>query len=692
MASRPPPLSLQGVSAAGLRKFFQELMDEFVDRDTDKLRALTTADTCNTVVLPRTKEKQCAFLELMDPEHIGTATVFVSHAWRYKIADVLATMVEFAEEEKRHGRPEPYFWFDLFMNNQNIAADLPQDWWSTTFKESIAAIGKVLLVLTPWSNPIPLTRAWCLWEIFCGISQEGVELAIRLPQHQHNALGQALLDDADAITNMLVEVQAGKAEAWKPEDKEMIFQAINSTVGFTQLNKAVKDQMRAWCLRVAQTFVTDMERKGATDTDSYALMCSRVGSVMTSFGASEAAIPLHETDLRVTLARHGPKHAGVGVAYNNLGTAHSGSGNLDKAAECFKKALAFDLAVHGHNHESTGITLNNLGNTLMQKGNYDEAIRYYAQSASMLASLSDSRARKHLAQALNNISQAYSKKGEYAQAIDFSHRVLQIRRATLGEQHPDVAASYVSLGTFYDAKADYDQALVYLHKALDIFSTILGASHPHTGSAFTQLGNTLVSKGQLLEAIKMYAAALQIHRKTRGEDDLSTAMCYNNIGTTLVKMGDPTRALEYFTNAVHIKERVLGTEHPETASSYFNLGSLCFQQGSVARAREHFNRALRIQQRALGEDHPSTAMTLDNLALVAAQRGDLAAAIAHTRRALHTYTRCMGSAHPYTQRAQRNLAEFAAMAQRAQGFGSQSSATVTATQNLLLRFLCAVAK
>ena len=55
--------------------------------------------------------------------------------------------------------------FDLFVNNQNIAAELPHTWWSTTFRDSIKHIGCVLLVMAPWSNPIPLTRAWCLYEV-----------------------------------------------------------------------------------------------------------------------------------------------------------------------------------------------------------------------------------------------------------------------------------------------------------------------------------------------------------------------------------------------------------------------------------------------------------------------------------------------------------------------------------------------
>jgi hypothetical protein len=45
-------------------------------------------------------------------------------------------------------------------NNQHQATSHPFEWWCTTFRESIKAIGSVLLVMTPWDNPIPLTRVW----------------------------------------------------------------------------------------------------------------------------------------------------------------------------------------------------------------------------------------------------------------------------------------------------------------------------------------------------------------------------------------------------------------------------------------------------------------------------------------------------------------------------------------------------
>ena len=83
-------------------------------------------------------------------------------------------------EQHAKEHPGAYFWFDLYINNQHGTESVPQEWWSTTFKQSIKSIGSVLLVMSPWNNPTPLTRAWCLWEIMCALDQPDVTLVAKV--------------------------------------------------------------------------------------------------------------------------------------------------------------------------------------------------------------------------------------------------------------------------------------------------------------------------------------------------------------------------------------------------------------------------------------------------------------------------------------------------------------------------------
>jgi hypothetical protein len=48
-------------------------------------------------------------------------------------------------------------------------------------------MGRLVMVLTPWTNPVTLTRAWCILELFaCCNSRSRFELAI--PPEQYHAI------------------------------------------------------------------------------------------------------------------------------------------------------------------------------------------------------------------------------------------------------------------------------------------------------------------------------------------------------------------------------------------------------------------------------------------------------------------------------------------------------------------------
>ena len=80
----------------------------------------------------------------------------------------------------------------MFVANQHRVATLPQEWLSGAFRQSVVDIGRTVLVLQPWHAPVPLTRSWCLWEIFSALDG-GAELQIALSPAQREAFQEALV-------------------------------------------------------------------------------------------------------------------------------------------------------------------------------------------------------------------------------------------------------------------------------------------------------------------------------------------------------------------------------------------------------------------------------------------------------------------------------------------------------------------
>jgi hypothetical protein len=69
---------------------------------------------------------------------------------------------------------------------------MPHAWWTRTFRRSVKQIGRTVLVLQPWHEPLPLKRSWCLWEIFCTLDG-GAELEVVLTPAQRRAFQAGLV-------------------------------------------------------------------------------------------------------------------------------------------------------------------------------------------------------------------------------------------------------------------------------------------------------------------------------------------------------------------------------------------------------------------------------------------------------------------------------------------------------------------
>lgn len=167
-ATSPPSLPADfpafGVTSSFLRHVLSQCSEDW-----------TTTDVSMKFVMPATLETKASFAELVmnQSDHdlktveghpsFGTPTVFVSHAWRYSFKTLVTCISEYDQGQSTKEDAGPsYFWVDVFAVNQHVAPSHPHEWWSTTFQEAIRCFGRTLLVLEPWHDPVPLTRAWCL--------------------------------------------------------------------------------------------------------------------------------------------------------------------------------------------------------------------------------------------------------------------------------------------------------------------------------------------------------------------------------------------------------------------------------------------------------------------------------------------------------------------------------------------------
>ena len=93
-------------------------------------------------------------------QHVGNATWFISHTWSNAFADTLDAVLRYFE--RREDAASAKVWIDVMATSQHASAgpSKPSSFWMGTFKDSIARIGGLLLVVDTWDNPTVLQRAW----------------------------------------------------------------------------------------------------------------------------------------------------------------------------------------------------------------------------------------------------------------------------------------------------------------------------------------------------------------------------------------------------------------------------------------------------------------------------------------------------------------------------------------------------
>jgi len=125
---------------------------------------LSTDDVKRRIILAATGHTRTAYatqLLAAGSPHVAPATAFISHAYDDEFLGVLDAV---AALEAREGT-SAFYYFDLLVVNQHgQGAVVPFEVLRDEFGRSVRAIGRTLLVLR-WANPIPLQRAWCVFEM-----------------------------------------------------------------------------------------------------------------------------------------------------------------------------------------------------------------------------------------------------------------------------------------------------------------------------------------------------------------------------------------------------------------------------------------------------------------------------------------------------------------------------------------------
>jgi hypothetical protein len=178
--------------------------------------------------------------------------------------------------------------------------------------------------------------------------------------------------------------------------------------------------------------------------------------------------------------------------------------------------------------------------------------------------------------------------GEAARAFETA---LAIRERALGRDHPDVGAVLANM-TLNDLwQADYDAALVHIRRAVAIAERAYGRRHPIYGRWRCREAGVLIELGHHRDALPVTRDGLAALVATIGSEQLDTAYCRRYLASVLHELGRDREARREALDSLAVQDRLLGSGQPYLSETLRLLGKIDLAAHQSARAVATLERA-----------------------------------------------------------------------------------------------------
>lgn len=602
-----------GVKLSYIENHFYELCG-----GKKNLEGLTTAEVCEQYIKPATAEEQLSLCELLHRQNHSDvreqAQVFVSHAWKYEFLNVVCALIShFKGNTSSKGATnsttsdlqvnDPVIWFDLFSNNQHKAVTKPFEFWTNTFKSSIKSLGHTVMVLSPWNNPIPYTRAWCIFEAYA-TADTGAKFEVAMSQGDKD---QFLLDmrrgTTKVINNMLAVIDAEKSECWIADDKERIFQVIRETVGFSTINSMLHKQLRKWVVSIAEEAVRD--------TCNYR-------SVTTY--AERRTTEEESDDEEDTAQAHHHKTR----LLSSLATLYRLQGDFKKAEPIYeaivrsRRRRLLRLQQQEVIEETCRVLEDEVSTPIASASSCSIPDQGSICQEDEDIAGSDANLLSWTIKSIHSLALTYRLQGNFKDAEPLYKEVLELNRKLHGPDHRWTLLSQCSLAFCYKLMGNIAEAQELYEDGLSRQRAIYGDDDPETlnsagclGGVYVILGGAYLEKAQAL-CEECVARRKKLYDSEGKHPDTIASM--NDLANVYKRQGKLELAQSLLEECYHQRMTVIGEWNPRTLVSAHELGVLYEMLDRNEESRLLLSDCWEKRKKSLGESHPSTVYTQCTLA------------------------------------------------------------------------------
>lgn len=300
-----------------------------------------------------------------------------------------------------------------------------------------------------------------------------------------------------------------------------------------------------------------LQRSHLGDTDPLVgETMGRLASTLDALGNYPAADSAYQEALRIFEAAHGREHASVASALSNLATIRSYQSKLDEAATLMKEAAAIQEAVSEPHSRALADTYYNAGIVYQQGGDIEAA----AEAFRRVLELDRIREGTDSFDVINSLIQLGRTLSGQPNTMDEGKATLEEALAIAGRildpQHRLHAMIHTELGNLYYSKQN-EKALRHYEQALAVHKVNFGEIHPDVAGVTHSIANVLVGLEEWQQADSLYQQALHVAETVFDGAHPDVALILRSLAYARGLRGLYDDADVYFAQAIAMYDEIL---------------------------------------------------------------------------------------------------------------------------------------
>jgi len=489
-----------------------------ITMEDGRTRLASSGEKLVEMVIKKQCEKdKCSYVEYLGRRfanrgQLGKCNVFICHVWMYRFDDLVSAVEEFQalEPNKKY-----YFFLDYVAVNQFWPLDD-----LVNLQRMVTVCPTFLLVLLPWNNPIPLTRAWCIYETASAL-EKNREPVVTMPKEQSDLFMEGLMRGDKSIMQVFMNLDSKNAQASVKSDLAMIRDDISQNMGgFNKVDQKVGDCLRLWLMSIVFK-VNEEWPRDQMKSERRGNFLIQAGSFLDTQGKFDEALLMKKECVDVRAALFGPNHNSVLTAKNNLAVSYDEVGKSDEAIIIKEAVVKARVETLGEENSNTLLAKNNLAVSFDNVGKHKEALKLKQEILAIRERLLKPDHDDVLI-SKNNLAYSLDSLGRNAEVLVLNKEVHGIRLKKYGPNHPDTILSAANLGNSYTNLGKFDDAVRTNIAVFNGRAKLVGEYHRDTFRSLSAVVLSFVRLAKYREALRWAERGHTSAMKTYGQNHKTT--------------------------------------------------------------------------------------------------------------------------------------------------------------------------